>query len=243
MNRFNDKGSNFVKSYWELRQLPLSLNEITALELILSYTDQGQEFWMSDEKIGEFIKMTAKSTNNLIAGLVKKGYLSTNTTSNQGKGYGGKTRKIKVNLDFINALLAGESQEKESTPTLEPTLIVEPTPTAPTSDEDEEDDEPFMGEFKEQVNEYSLLIAQAEAAAAKPLPVPETPTDKFGYDHEAVLELIKIDDDLTKSAERAKNRETSIDSNYTFGAFLYTIKGNPRLMEKYRAIVSRAFAA
>lgn len=109
----NNSETNFVKAYKELRQLPLTLSEINLIEFILSYTTNGQDFWASDKIISDYLKMAEQSSKNMVNKLTKIGYLLTDTTSNQGKGYGGKTRHIKINLNYINEVLNCSSKPND----------------------------------------------------------------------------------------------------------------------------------
>lgn len=103
---FNDPKSPFIKSFSKLRKIQnLTLAEANFIELVLSYTDNGQCFYMSDKEIGRYLMMKEKSVNNLVSKLKKKNFIDTNTESNNKKGYGGSTRYITINLELLYTLI------------------------------------------------------------------------------------------------------------------------------------------
>jgi len=107
MKKFNDPTNGFIKAYKSLRNLPLNLNQICFLEYVLSFTSGGLEFRDHDANIGQYLKMTAKSTNNLINNLSNLGYITTSRRSHAGQS--GWTRYIELNQNLIQSQLDNTS--------------------------------------------------------------------------------------------------------------------------------------
>ncbi|NMH28062.1 hypothetical protein [Flavobacterium silvaticum] len=107
----NDAFSNhFIKSLPHLTRLDLTANEIKIIELVLSYTRNGQQFYMNHSEIAKHLvlkdtKTKAKSVGNLISKLKKKGYVTTVTSHNFNGKNGGSSTTIRVNEAFLERQL------------------------------------------------------------------------------------------------------------------------------------------
>jgi len=115
MKKFNDPTDGFIKAYRSLRNLPLNLNQICFLEYVSSFTSNGLEFRDHDNNIGHYLKMTAKSTNNLINNLANQGYIKTSRQSHAGQS--GWTRYIVLNENFIQSQMNNENHLEVQTVT------------------------------------------------------------------------------------------------------------------------------
>lgn len=95
---------NYIKSYPIFNKLPLTLTEIKLIELILSFQIEDKKCLFNRKEIGYFLKVTDKTTNNLVLKLKKLNYITTKQTHNTTKT-GGSSSSIWVNLDFIFDIL------------------------------------------------------------------------------------------------------------------------------------------
>lgn len=92
-------------------------------------------------------------------------------------------------------------------------------------------DEPTLGVFPEQDNEYTRMFAQETN-----LPTSNAISE---YSHEAMLEFIN-QNELYHQTMLSKFPETKKpDPQYTSGVFIYVLQKDESNMEKYRAITSR----
>ncbi|MBD3581319.1 hypothetical protein [Flavobacterium selenitireducens] len=174
--------TSFIKSLPQLTRLDLTGNEIKILELVLSYTRNGQNFYMNHTTLADYLvmgqtKTKAKSVGNIIANLKKKGYVSTVTTPNYNGKNGGSSTSITVNEAFLQAQLHAvfntEMPLTENPPQAAPVLELEennlhgqnltaPASTdAETSSSNTETDEDF--------------IAFMHADSDEPRPIPDLP--------------------------------------------------------------------
>ncbi|MEC4005517.1 hypothetical protein OX283_012675 [Flavobacterium sp. SUN052] len=103
----NFKESGFVKSFPQLSKLPITISEKSLIELVLSYTDNGQLFYMNYKDIAPYIGFSKpQSVKNLVHTLRKKGYITSKQSHNFNGSTGGSSTSIVVNEDFINKQLS-----------------------------------------------------------------------------------------------------------------------------------------
>lgn len=104
MQNFREGG--FIMSFPPLSKLPINSSEKSLIELVLSYTDNKQLFYMNYKDIAPYIGFSKpQSVKNLIYNLRKKGYISSKQSHNYNGSTGGSSTSIVVNEDFINQLL------------------------------------------------------------------------------------------------------------------------------------------
>lgn len=101
---------NFIKSLPHLTRLDLSANEIKLVELVLSFTRNGNQFYMNYADIAEYLhlgdtKNKAKSVGNIVLKTKAKGYLITDTTHNFNGKNGGSSANLKVDEVFLEKQL------------------------------------------------------------------------------------------------------------------------------------------
>jgi len=97
---------SFIKSLPHLTRLDLSANEIKLIELVLSFTEKGNEFYMNYSNIANYLhlgntKNKAKSVSNIVAKAKAKGYITSETTHNFNGKNGGSSANLKVNKIFL----------------------------------------------------------------------------------------------------------------------------------------------
>ena len=87
------QNTKYIKSFVELRQLPLLLTEIVFLELVLSYQLNNQKFYLSQKEIAKHLKMNGTNgVKSLIQRLTKSGFI---------------TKEQKHNAKFENGVIVG----------------------------------------------------------------------------------------------------------------------------------------
>ena len=101
---------NFIKSLPHLTRLDLNANEIKLIELVLSFTRNGNQFYMNYTDIAEYLhlgdtKNKAKSVGNIVLNTKTKGYIITDTTHNFNGKNGGSSANLKVNEVFLERQL------------------------------------------------------------------------------------------------------------------------------------------
>jgi hypothetical protein len=96
-------GFNYIKSYPILKKLFKAQLNISIIELVLSYTSNGLEFYMNYKKMAEILSSKEQSIRNTIKLLSQQGYLITDNVKkyNNKSGVGGSSTKIVVDLDKI----------------------------------------------------------------------------------------------------------------------------------------------
>jgi len=134
-------GFNFIKSYPILRKLNISPISINILELVLSYEDNNQEFYMSRKEMANILSSTEGTIKKSISLLIKSNYVIVNTKSNYNGTNGGSKSSIKVNIDYIIQLLTEKSSNevKQETNTNTPKVDKEPLKTNNIQPEIKED--------------------------------------------------------------------------------------------------------
>jgi ribosomal protein S8 len=104
MQNFRDAG--FIKSYSALLKLPITVSEKSLMELVLSYTDKGNTFYMNYKDIAPYLSFSkVQSVKNVIYSLRKKGYINTKQSHNFNGFKGGSSTSIIVNEDLIELQL------------------------------------------------------------------------------------------------------------------------------------------
>lgn len=102
--------NSFIKSLPVLTRLNLTANEIKLIELVLSYTRNGQDFFMNYAAIADYLvvgntKDKAKTVGNIVRSLKKKGYITTIQTHNFNGKNGGSSVKIAVDENYLEQQL------------------------------------------------------------------------------------------------------------------------------------------
>ena len=106
----NDK---FIPSYTFLNK-SFPPMETKLIELILSFEDKGNEFYMNHKMIGELLNITPRYVKKLVKTLKDVGCLSTVVTPNikvddNKVSFGGRKSNIKINEDNIIRICEGKS--------------------------------------------------------------------------------------------------------------------------------------
>ena len=134
-------GFEFIKSYPILRKTKMTPTEVSIVELILSYQDNGQQFFMNYSDISDILNVGKQTIKDKISDLRKKGYINTNHTKNYKNGKGGSTTTIIVDIDFIIDEINGvevapkpSKEVKEDKPT-QPTQVVVEEPVEEITEE------------------------------------------------------------------------------------------------------------
>ena len=229
---------NYFQLADKINQLhKLDFAERALLNQITSYQFNNKTFYATNEYLSKYWGVSERSITRYITKLIKLGFITVEIkkkkhTSGDGNWY--NKRYITSNIEVISI---ETSIEPIKISEIESVLTLEPEPIQPSIIED---DEPVLGVFAEQDNEYTRMIEEALQAKSPQKIIVSSPTE---YCHEAVLELIEQDYDLQKNTIRVKEKGTPIDEKYTEGTFFYRIKNNKPLMEKYRAIASKLATA
>lgn len=105
-------GFNFIKSYPILNKTGLRLIEIKIIELILSYQDNNQEFYMDKRDIAYTLSSDYGTIRNRISNLKSLGVI----TSTKNSKYNNKT-KLYVNVPYIIEMINSKEEPKELSPT------------------------------------------------------------------------------------------------------------------------------
>jgi len=103
----------FIKSYPILNKLNLSPLKINIIQLILSYDDNGQEFYMNYKDIADIFSSTEKSIKTRIKELKEKKYITSKVKSNYNGKDGGSTSILRVNMDVIIKELTSNKTSNE----------------------------------------------------------------------------------------------------------------------------------
>ncbi|MFT3793289.1 hypothetical protein [Flavobacterium sp.] len=183
----NDAFANsFIKSLPHLTRLDLTANEIKIIELVLSYTRNGQDFYMNHKTLADYLvlgntKSKAKSVGNIIAKLRKKCYIETVTTHNYNGKNGGSSTTITVNETFLeaqfNAVFNPVEVLDQNTPQALPVLDLEPiitqlpnaTPSGSTNAET------LPSNSRDKVQTAAEFVAELEAMDDEPSNIPDLP--------------------------------------------------------------------
>ena len=99
----NFRNAGFIKSYPALLHLPITVSEKSLIELVLSFTDKGNLFYMNYKDIAPYLSFSnVQSVKNVISNLRRKGYINTKQSYNFNGSTGGSSTSIEVNQDLIN---------------------------------------------------------------------------------------------------------------------------------------------
>lgn len=127
--------TSFIKSLPHFTRLDLTANEIKIIELVLSFTHQGLNFYMNYATIAEYLllndtKTKAKTVGNIIGRLKKKGYISKVQTYNYNGKNGGSSVTLVVDEAYLEQQLHAAFNPVEvldqNTPQATPLLAIEP---------------------------------------------------------------------------------------------------------------------
>ena len=127
--------NNNIQSFPELTHLDLSANQIKLIELVLSYTRKGKNFYMNHTAIADrlVIKKTdnrAKTVGNIIGQLKKKGYITTIQTFNYNGKNGGSSVTLTVDEVYLEQQLRAAFNSVEvldqNTPQAPPVFKLQP---------------------------------------------------------------------------------------------------------------------
>lgn len=110
----NFKETGFIKSYPALLKLPITISEKSFLELVLSFTDKGNTFYMNYNAIAQYLGFqNVQSVKNVAHSLRKKGYITTNQSHNFNGSAGGSSTSIVINEELINLQLKSILKEEQ----------------------------------------------------------------------------------------------------------------------------------
>jgi hypothetical protein len=99
-------GTQFIKSYPMLNLINITPSEKSFIELVLSYQNNGQEFYMEFAEIANILSIAKQSVSNLVKSLKSLEYINAKNSSRYKDKFIGSTTFITVNED--NILLAIE---------------------------------------------------------------------------------------------------------------------------------------
>ncbi|GEM_PF-3868494 len=181
--------NNFIKSLPHLTRLDLTANEIKIIELVLSFTHKGLDFYMNHATIADYLvlketKTKAKSVGNIIAKLRKKGYIETVTTHNYNGKNGGSSTIITVNEAYLeeqlHAVFSSIEVLDQNTPQALSTLELEQVkmqlPNATPSGSADAVSFPYNYETKRQT--AAEFVAELDCMVDEPRPVLNLPSLK-----------------------------------------------------------------
>lgn len=173
---------NFIKSLPHLTRLDLSANEIKLIELILSFTEKGNVFYMNYSNIAEYLhlgntKNKSKSVGNIVAKLKSKGYIISKTTHNFNGKNGGSSSNLKVDETFLEGQLhaffnpvkstppEGDIRPVEETQTIEAEVILHSEINPAKSFTEELEESENQGEKIVHYDELEPVISEPESIA------------------------------------------------------------------------------
>lgn len=206
------------------------------LNQIISYVNNQKTFHATNDYLAECwgtnvtaIKRAIKTLKNF--GLI---VITVDRRKHQqdGKAWYNK-RYIQVDFKVLEAFVNGEIASIPLTQPLAPQIEAIQTEVKHTVEDDA--DEPVMGIYPEQNNEYTRLLLEAQGKTVE--------TNHAKFNHESVLELIDNDETLSITVDKARKSGREIDDAYTSGIFIYIIEKSERYKELYRAIISKKYLA
>jgi len=210
--------NNFIKSLPHLTRLDLTGNEIKIIELVLSFTQNGLNFYMNHAAIADYLvlkdtKTKAKSVGNIIGCLKRKGYISSTQSFNFNGKNGGSSATIIVNEAFLEAHLHAAfnpvspltDNPPQTVPVLdsEPTNLQEKNPT-PSASADAQTS-------SSKIQTAAEFVAELEAMDDAPQEIPNLPW------------VVKSDD--TDDAELIKQEDYGYMEFETIEGFQSLLKG------------------
>ena len=191
-------GIGYIKSYPILKQLPNIQNlEIDILQLVLSFTDNNQDFHMNYSKISLILSSTEGTIKNTISKLKKKDYIQTKHTSNYNGKDGGSSTSIKVNMDYIIKLLTQDNSNEVKTKSDTNIPQEEIKPLKSNKNEMEK-------QVEMKVEELNKLLTERQNGDFNPTSVKNTIVEKpDDVEYETTIKNnrgieMKIDDDLVE---------------------------------------------
>jgi len=216
--------NNFIKSLPHLTRLDLSANQIKLIELVLSYTRNGQSFYMNHSDIAEYLvlkstKTKAKSVGNIIRQLKKKGYVNKTQTHNFNGKNGGSSVTITVDENYLEQQLNAVFN-----PCLTDTENIAEAPTVEPLEQNlsyKIDDDKALAESEPEVVKMTVarlqtnddFLAELEAMDDEPRPILNLPSLKeFAYP-----------DDIDEENEQESYGYMEIDTTGDFKALLYRL--------------------
>jgi Mn-dependent DtxR family transcriptional regulator len=113
-----ETGIIFIKKYPILKRLKVQTLSVDLIELVLSFQENNQKFYMNYSAIAEILQVSYQSIKDTVCKLKKVGYLKTENTSNFNGVKGGSSTSIYVDIDRI-------VEDLKNTPTVEKKEIVE----------------------------------------------------------------------------------------------------------------------
>ena len=123
-------GIRFIKSFPILNKLNIRPTEVKIIELVLSYQDNNQQFFMNYSDIAELLVIGKQTVKDCVSRLKKLTYLTTKNSSNYNGKDGGSSTTLFVNVDKIAKDIDAIPTEKvvKVTPKKEtkPTVVVIP---------------------------------------------------------------------------------------------------------------------
>lgn len=140
-------GIQFIKSYPILNKVFTQSTDKQIIELILSYQDNGQDFYMNYKDISNLLNIKYQTVKNTVCKLKKDETIITNHKKNFNGKTGGSSTTLIVNIDkIINIISEKTSVESSSnitnitsevvTEIVEDVLEEKPTPTEEISFEE-----------------------------------------------------------------------------------------------------------
>jgi len=193
---------NFIKSLPHLTRLDLSANEIKLIELILSFTEKGNQFYMSYSNIAEYLhlgntKNKAKSVGNIVAKAKSKGYITSQTTHNFNGKNGGSSANLKVDKIFLETQIhvsfnpvISTAPESQTSPLSE--SKVDEVAIAPVTEMNPA--KSFMEELEELDKQDDRIVnyKELEPVVGKPESVSDDPDIKSYMNIETVAEFVAM---------------------------------------------------
>lgn len=237
----------------EYKEFHLTPAEFRLLQKLIHYSSHQINITWSSENISKHIFTTPTAIDKLIERLKKKGYINVSTIQKYEKV---KHRTIFINWERIEAVnqLAVEysneniATESEIIPTVESIIevapiIVEATQTLTPEEIIVEDDEPILGVYPEQDNEFSKMFETSEPVIeiSEPLKAESTPRyiPKSRYKGNELIDLNKVMTELSFSpADTMKVIDDLKSSTVVFNDFIeYTCKcRNESKQEGYKGV-------
>ncbi|WMI65380.1 hypothetical protein RBH94_15110 [Aestuariibaculum sp. YM273] len=108
MENLNNKvAGNYSKQFNGIFNLTgITANELVIMNILLSFALNDKHIFISDKELSNFTNglFNVRTIQNIIKKCTEKGYIKRKTTSNQSKGYGGKTRIITINENVYKVI-------------------------------------------------------------------------------------------------------------------------------------------
>jgi hypothetical protein len=217
----------------EYKEFHLTPAEFRLLQKLIHYSSNQINITWSSENISKHIFTTPTAIDKLIERLKKKGYINVSTIQKFEKV---KHRTMFINwerIEAVNQLAVEYSNENftaeiDETPVIE--IAVEITPLLSPEEIIVEDDEPILGVYPEQDNEFTKMFQTSEQVIEISEPVKVEPTPRYipksRYKTNELIDLNKVMTELSFSpADTMKVIEDLKSSTVVFNDFIeYTCK-------------------